>query len=244
MVLRAERRRAHELGALEPVAQVVERQEQVLRAGLGERLRAAIARGPDLGQRLPRREVDDVDGHAGRLGQADDPVGRLALEDRLAGQAVADRVGRAGLDGLRRDDVDGHPVLGVHHDQPAVLRGLLHRPEDRAVVAVEDARVGGEQLEVGDALGDQAVHLGQRVVVDVAHDHVEAVVGDGVALGLGVPGVEARRAATRRATGPRSRRSRSSRRRPRPASRSRTCPWRTCRRTAAPCGCGRRCRPG
>ena len=27
-------------------------------------------------------------------------------------------------------------------------------------------------------------------VVDVAHDHVEAVVGDGVALGLGVPGIE------------------------------------------------------
>ncbi len=79
----------------------------------------------------------------------------------LRASAVADRVGRAGRDGLRRDDVDGHPVLGVHHDQPAVLRGLLHRPEDRAVVAVEDARVGREQLEVGDALGDQAVHLGQ-----------------------------------------------------------------------------------
>ena len=73
---------------------------------------------------------------------------------------------------------------------PPFLRGLLHRPEDRAVVAVEDARVGREQLEVGHALGDELVHLLERVVVDVAHDHVEAVVGDGVALGLGVPGVE------------------------------------------------------
>ena len=109
----------------------------------------------------------------------------------LRAEAVADRIGRAGLDGLRRDDVDRHPVLGVHHDQPAVLGGLLHRPEDGPVVAVEDARVGREQLEVGDALGDQAVHLVERRVVDVAHDHVEAVVGDGVALGLGVPGVEA-----------------------------------------------------
>ena len=54
----------------------------------------------------------------------------------------------------------------------------------------EDARIGREQLEVGHALGDQLVHLGQRRVVDVAHDHVEAVVGDGVALGLGQPGVE------------------------------------------------------
>jgi dihydropyrimidinase len=42
-----------------------------------------------------------------------------------------------------------------------------------------------------DALGDQLVHLGQGVVVDVAHDHVEAVVDDRVALGLRVPGVEA-----------------------------------------------------
>ena len=244
VVLGPQGRGAHELGALEPVAQVVERQEEVLRAGLGEDLRAAVARGADLGQGVLRREVDDVDRHAGSLGQADDPVGRLALEDGLAREAVADRVGRAGLDGLRRDDVDGHPVLGVHHDQPAVLRGLLHRPEDRPVVAVEDARVGGEQLEVRDALGDQPVHLRERVVVDVAHDHVEAVVGDGVALGLGVPGVEALAQASGPATGPRSRRSTSCRRTPPRASRSRRCPWRTSRRTAAPCGCGRRCRPG
>ena len=60
--------------------------------------------------------------------------------------------------------------------RPPFLRGPLHRPEDRAVVGVEDARVGREQLEVGHALGDQLVHLGQGVVVDVRHDHVEAVV--------------------------------------------------------------------
>ncbi len=95
-----------------------------------------------------------------------------------------------GGNGLFGHDVDRHPVLGVHHDQPAVFGRLLHRPEDRPVVAVEDARVGREQLEVRDAFLDQPVHLGQRVVVDVTHDHVEAVVRDGVALGLGVPGIE------------------------------------------------------
>ena len=88
------------------------------------------------------------------------------------------------------DDVDRQPVLGVHHDQAAVPRGPLHRPEDRPVVAVEHARVGREQLEVRDALGHEPVHLGQAVVGDVAHDHVEAVVGHRVALGLGVPGIE------------------------------------------------------
>ena len=243
-LLRPQRRGADELGALEPVAHVVERQEEVLRARLGEGHRAAVARGPDLREGVARGQVDDVDRHAGGLGEADDAVGRLALEDGLAREAVADRIGRARVDGLGRDDVDGHPVLGVHHDQAAVLRGLLHRPEDRPVVAVEDARVGGEELEVRDALGDQRVHLLERVVVDVAHDHVEAVVGDGVALGLGHPRVEALAQRRPLAPGPRSRRSRSSRRTPRRASRSRRCPWRTSRRTAAPCACGRRCRPG
>ncbi len=140
VVLGPERRRTDELGAVEPVAEVVERQEEVLRTRLGEDLAAALPSPADRLERIARREVDDVDGDAGGLGQADDPVGRLALEDRLARQAVTDRVGRAGRDGLRRDDVDGHPVLGVHHDQPAVRGRLLHRPEDRPVVAVEDAR--------------------------------------------------------------------------------------------------------
>ena len=54
------------------------------------------------------------------------------------------RVGVTGRDLVGRDDVDRHPVLGVHHDQAAVLRRPLHRPEDRAVVAEEDARVRGE----------------------------------------------------------------------------------------------------
>ena len=109
------------------------------------------------------------------------------------------RIGVAGRDVLARHHVDGHAVLGVHHDQPAVLRGLLHGPEDRAVVAEEDARVGGEQLEGGHALVDERVHLGQDVVADVADDHVEAVVDAGLAIGLLMPGVEplAQRAAAR-----------------------------------------------
>ena len=73
----------------------------------------------------------------------------------------------------------------------AVALRPLEGPEDGAVVGVEDARVRREQLEVGDALIDQSVHLRERRIVDVAHDHVEAVVDGGVALGLGVPCVEA-----------------------------------------------------
>ncbi len=135
--------------------------------------------------------MDDVDRHLRRLGEPDDAVRRLALEDRVAGDAVVERIGLAVGDEIGGHDVDRHAVLGVHHDQPAVLPGLLHRPEDRAVIAVEDARVGREELEVGHALGDERVHLLERVVVDVAHDHVEPVVRDRVALGLLVPRIEA-----------------------------------------------------
>jgi hypothetical protein len=134
--------------------------------------------------------MDDVHGRAGGLCQADHAVRRLALEDRVAGDAVVVRVGLALGDQLGRDDVDRRPVLGVDEDQAAVLRRLLHRPEDRRVIAVEDAGVGGEQLAVRDALGDEDVHLLERLVVDVAHDHVEPVVEDGVALGQRVPRVE------------------------------------------------------
>ena len=188
---RAQRRRAHELGPVEAVAHVVERQEQVLRAGFREHPAAPVARRPDLVQRLARREVYEVQGHARCLGQPDRAVRGLALEDRIAGDAVVVGIGVAGRDLVPGNDVDGHPVLGVNHDQAAIPGGLLERPVDLAVVAVEDARIGGEELEVWHALGNQAVHLGQGRVVDVAHDHVESVVDDRVALRLGVPGVEA-----------------------------------------------------
>ena len=115
-----ERRRAHELGALEAVAQVVERQEEVLRAGLGEGHGAAVAAAHDLLEGVARAEVDDVDGHLRGLGEADDAVDALALEDRVARDAVVAGVGQAGLGVGVGDDVDGHAVLGVHEDEPAV----------------------------------------------------------------------------------------------------------------------------
>ena len=191
-VLLAQGRRAHELRALEPVAQVVEAEEQVLGTRLGERLHPAIPGATDRIERILRRQVDDVDRDAGGLGEPDHAVGRLALEDRVARDAVVVGIGLAVGDQLCRDHVDRGPVLGVHHDQPAVPGGLLHRAVDVVVGAVEHAGVRGEQLEVRDALGDERVHLGQRLVVDVAHDHVEPVVDDGVALRLRVPRVEAR----------------------------------------------------
>ncbi len=73
----------------------------------------------------------------------------------------------------------------------AVAGGLLHGPQDLAVVGEEHAGVGHEQLEAGDALVDQRVHVLERLLVDVADDLVEAVVDGALALGLGEPLVEA-----------------------------------------------------
>jgi hypothetical protein len=114
----------------------------------------------------------------------------LGLEQRLADVAVVARVGLALGQRLGHQHVDGDAVLGVHHEQAAVLGALLHRAQDLAVVAVEDPGVGHEHLEAGHALVDELVHLLERRVVDVGEDHVERVVDRAVALGLGVPGVE------------------------------------------------------
>ena len=152
-----------------------------------------------------RGHVDEVDRRPGRLREPDHPVGRLALEDRVAGETVADRVGRALRDEVGGDHVDDRAVLGVHQDQPAVAGRLPQRLEDRGVVAQEDARIGGEQLERRDAVVDELVHLGQEVVPHVRDDAVEAVVDAGLAVGLLVPGVEALARACRRAAGRRSR---------------------------------------
>ena len=142
-----ERRRAHELGALEAVAQVVERQEEVLRAGLGDDPGAALAAAHDLLEGVARAEVDDVDGHLRRLGEADDTADALGLQAGVARDAVVPGVRATGLGIGVGDDVDGHAVLGVHEDEPAVLCRPQHGPQDGAVVGELDARVGREELE-------------------------------------------------------------------------------------------------
>ena len=126
-----------------------------------------------------------------RFGDHDRAVGGLLLHLPGAGDAVVVRVGLAGLVQLLGEHVDGRAVLGVHHRQQAGLGRLLHRLEDLRVVGVEDARVGHEQLEAGDALVDQRVHRLERVLVDAADDLVEAVVDRAVARGLLVPGGQA-----------------------------------------------------
>ena len=119
-------------------------------------------------------------------------MGGLGLELGRAGEGVVLRVGLAAGEGLGDEHVDGDAVLGVHHHHRPGLAGVLHRPQDLAVVGVEHAGVGHEQLEAGDPLVvDEVGHRLEGVVVDAADDHVEAVVDGAVAVGLAVPVGEA-----------------------------------------------------
>jgi len=56
-----------------------------------------------------------------------------------------------------------------------------------AVVDHEHPGIGHEQLERADPVANERVHLAQDPVAHVAHDHVQAVVDDGLALGLPPP---------------------------------------------------------
>ena len=78
----------------------------------------------------------------------------------------------------------------MHGDQRAVVGRLLHGPQYLAVVAIEDAWVGHEQLETGDALVYQRIHLLESRFVYAAHDHVEGVVHGAFTLRFGVPEIE------------------------------------------------------
>ena len=98
VVLRPDRGRAHELGALEPWPgeMILERHIEVLRAGLGKDVRTLVScRGHGI-KRFRRRHVHDVQRHVARgLGQDDGSVRRLALQDRRTGQPVIHRIGLA-----------------------------------------------------------------------------------------------------------------------------------------------------
>ena len=66
------------------------------------------------------------------------------------------------------------------------------RFEDRRVINHQHVGIGHEELEAGHALAHHVVHVFEARVAEIGHDHVQAVVDAGLALGLLPPGVERR----------------------------------------------------
>ena len=198
LVLRAQRRRAHPLRALEraPLLArgpqlVLEREVEVLRARLAEHVLSVVAGPGELLHGLLRAHVHDVERGSGEVRQHDRAVRRLLLHLPRAGDAVEVGGGLALRDELLGEHVDDGSVLGVHHRQQPRVRGHLHRAEDLRVVGVEDARVRHEHLEARDALVDEAGQGREGVGIHASDDLVEAVVDRAVARGELVPVREA-----------------------------------------------------
>ena len=151
-----------------------------MRAGLGVDGQAPVARLGHRVERLAGGEVHQVDRRLGKLGDADDAVGRLALHDGRARQHVPLGAGVAGVERLLHQHVDDMAVLGMDLHHAAVVADQPHGLEDLAVVDHQHVRVGGEELEGADALVvDQALHVAEVLVVHLGHDHVRAHVDGG-----------------------------------------------------------------
>ena len=157
----AQRRREDVLRALPALVLhvVFKREQQILRAGFGEGGQAAVARFAHLVERVFAGEMHDVDGHAGHLRHGDGAMHRLGLGARRPRERVIDGRGLALGQRLLHDDVDDRAVLGVHADQRAVLRRLLHGLEDGGVVDHQHVGIGHEELEAGHAFAHQVVHV-------------------------------------------------------------------------------------
>jgi hypothetical protein len=69
--------------------------------------------------------------------------------------------------------LDHLTIFSMHADHGAMPSGEAHGLEQCAVIKHEDARIGHEQFEAGDAFApNEGLHVGQRLVVDVEHDHM------------------------------------------------------------------------
>ena len=163
-----------------------------MRTRLGVRRESPIPRLGDRGQRLGGRQMHDVEGRVGQLGQPDGSVRRLPFHQRGAGDGVIFRCRVVLGDGLLDQHLDHRAVLGMDADHAALSPGDPHRSEQGAVVHHQHSRIGREQLEARHPLPvDERLHVGERLAGDVENDHVGGDV-HARALRPAVPVVESR----------------------------------------------------
>ena len=186
--------------------------------------------------------MDDVDRHVGDFGQRDRAMRRLGFGARRPRQRVILRRRLPSASARCTRTSITPPFSACMQIVPPFFPVRSSALKMLRIVEHEDAGIGHEQLERRDALPDQRVHLAFHLIVQLGDDHVEAVVDDGLALGLLRPRLPSRGAASVRDTESRSRRSTSCRRTRRRSCRSRSRRPTSCRRTACRGACARRCR--
>ena len=187
----AQRRRENVFGALEAGSvHVFERKIEILRTSFGISGQAAVARLANFFERVVAGEMNDVDGRAGHFGQRNGARGGFGFGGRGPRQRVIFRCALAFRKRLLNDHVDRAAIFRVHADQAGVLGGLAHGAENSGVVEHEDAGIGHEEFEAGDAFAYQFAHLFELRGAEVGDDAVEGVVDDGFVVRLLHPGVK------------------------------------------------------
>src|SRR3954470_7421291 len=139
-------RAAAEERAFDADIDVLGGQEQILRARFAEHLEAAAARLPDRLNALYGRDVHDQDRAVDELGEGNDPLDRLRLRTARVADRVVARQRIALVHHATGKPGDYAVVLGVHHDERAVLSRGRHDVED-LLVREPRALVGHEDLE-------------------------------------------------------------------------------------------------
>ena len=187
----AERRRKNVFRALESGrVHIFEREIQVLRTGFCVGGKAAVAGFADFFECLVAGEMNDVDGRAGHFREGDGARSGFGFGGGGASEGVVFRSAFAFGESLLDDDVDGAAIFRVHADQAVVFGGLAHGSKDGGIIEHEDAGIGHEKLEAGDAFADEFAHFIELRGAEVGDDAVKGVVGDGFVMGFFHPGIE------------------------------------------------------
>src|SRR5665647_1952006 len=169
-------------GAVEAVVK-----QEVLGTGLGDNLAATLARPTYFLDGLPSAEVDDVVLGVEQLRDHGQPTERLALESRRSGALVVEGARVAAIQLLADECIDHQPILAVEADGGTRTRARREGGVDLVVVDHHRVPIGHIHLERGDPGLDDLGHLVSELRAPLRHRQVEAVVGDGAALGLFVP---------------------------------------------------------
>src|SRR5215470_2983672 len=124
--------------------------------------------------------MHDIQWRLSQCGNRDGAMGCLPLHRGGAREAVIFRSYLTGGHGLLDEHLDHLAIFRMHADHGAMSASETHGFEQGAVVEHEDAGVGHEQFEAGHAFaGNEGLHVSQRLVVDVEHDHVGAHIDTG-----------------------------------------------------------------